>query len=227
MNPIARALIGFGTVGGAIGGGFVLNNYLSSENIKSKLEASGFELLGQEASNSATWNEILENYKIVVAKGDTYKFDDFLGTNPANDGTPKAVDVLKKKCEETLAKKLNEDKENQLYEKAKKWCTKPRTISESLGEGFTSLKTNVDDANEEKEAWTKKVNDHKASQKDDERIAELDLSTTKDNSQIDADIKKIKEKCKTISGIKNHADGFEDSLKKFETWCAIKNESKG
>ncbi|OAL09972.1 hypothetical protein A6V39_03605 [Candidatus Mycoplasma haematobovis] len=227
MNPVARILIGGSAISGIVGGSMFLNKYLSNEDIESKLKANKYELLGQEEANNSVWEGILASYKIVATKNSKYKFDDFLGTETDASNPPKALSTLKQKCKEVLKKKLSEDEDSESYEKAKRWCTTPISISKlSEKEGYVALKDDVLDTKTDKDAWIQKIKDHKDPKNKDTIISDLVLSTEKDSSKIEENIKLIKNKCKTIGESKNHSDDWEGSLKKFKIWCSNKKDKE-
>ncbi|OAL09982.1 hypothetical protein A6V39_03655 [Candidatus Mycoplasma haematobovis] len=212
-----KGTIGLISVGGA--SGLVAHQLLSKQenkqknSIGDKLEREKYILLSQD---SQTWSTILDKYKEVTASKTNFKFDDFDGNKPSG-SDKEAVDILKDHCQKTLSKKETDADSNAVFEKARKWCVVPISVTEILDkQGFKALDTGAT-----KTGWEAKIKGYKTAAAGVQKIANLTLSTDA-NTTIEKDYTDIKEKCRTISTVKNHDATFEETLKGFELWCANK-----
>ncbi|OAL09987.1 hypothetical protein A6V39_03680 [Candidatus Mycoplasma haematobovis] len=215
MSTAIRALVGVGALGGVAGGGLLLNNFLSTENIQSKLEANGFKLLTDSADNNAVWQSILTSYR---ATTNTLKFEGFNGGTTAVSSDTESLNTLKQKCKDLTGKKVSEDKKNKLYDQAKKWCIVPVSVSKLLEKEYTPLNTNKDDKEADKSIWTTKISEHKNTGNQKKKITSLKLA--EGDRKEDEHLTQIKEQCKTIGETENHSDKFEEYQENYKDWCS-------
>lgn len=216
MNTtLIRAGVGLGTVGGVVGGGYFLNQQLSTETIEKKLIANKYELLGNE---SEEWTKVLENYKTTVGTKKDLQFGDFTGE-------PKEETKLKEECKKAI-EKLSSDKDS--YKKAEHWCTKPRTLTDVLQkEGLRLLITEENQDSKDQDEWNKKLDAYVKETTESKKfngiqIPKAGTDLKKDKKERD----EIKKKCKELDSKKHYESDFDSNLEKAKLWCAIENKDK-
>ncbi|AEW45525.1 hypothetical protein MHC_03325 [Mycoplasma haemocanis str. Illinois] len=202
MSKIAVAsVVGLGAAGA---GGFGIYHLYSPKeknavkSIRDKLISEGFRLL--DKSEQSHWTKLKDEYNKV--RTDVNKA--FTTTN-----TDIKEDDLKALCETSLKK----GKEDLDYQKAKKWCVVPVSVTQHLTNlGFTTLAT---DGNNSKSAWEGLVNEYEDSRNASHKISGLDtLSETK--------WEKIRDKCKEIMSKQSYDDSFDANLESSKRWCVAK-----
>ncbi|OAL10449.1 hypothetical protein A6V39_00095 [Candidatus Mycoplasma haematobovis] len=216
MSTLTRVVIGASTLGGVAGGGYLLHRQLSTDNIEKKLTTNKYQIL---EDSSKEWESILTSYQAIVSEDSNkhLKFNDFNGGSGQSD-------TLKEKCKETL-KKPSSSKED--YERAKHWCTSPRTLDSALKEqGFKTLSTDTENDEMDKTEWDKKLDEHI---KDTQDIQNKKFSVpeipVKAPSKKDKDTRAaIKKQCASLFAKKHYEKGFESNLEKAKLWCAIKEK---
>ncbi|OAL10004.1 hypothetical protein A6V39_03765 [Candidatus Mycoplasma haematobovis] len=211
-------LIGLGGMGALARQGYVAwKNTPKEMSISAKLEEEKYTLLSKGAGG---WDAILADYRTVVAKDASLKFDNFDGNEPAG-GTPKAVDKLKEKCE-NAKKQMTKGKRNELLKKARKWCVTPVKASALLtNRGFTVLPTNGDNTIASNPKWKQKIDNYKVARKGTTNMEKL-FEIQDNGAATDNDIAQIKTKCATFGETLNHKEEFEKHLQNVELWCADK-----
>ncbi|AEG73254.1 hypothetical protein MHF_0999 [Mycoplasma haemofelis Ohio2] len=186
---------------GGIGGGFgIYKLYGSSGDEKSssprtiadKLRDEKFSILG--SGSAQHWQNIKTEYD--KKKSDSTKV--FSSTGQLEDV-----------CKEVLAK----PEEDPDYQKAKRWCVTPVTISEHLSK-FSLKVLNTSDTTDQGE-WIKKVTEYEKPENADKKIADL---TTLNGSNKE---EQIRNKCKEITNKKSYEDSFFELLDKSKLWCFI------
>lgn len=223
MHIGIRAAIGIGSVGGVIGSGYYLNKLLSNENIQSKLEANKYTILTSDEKNKRDWDAILVAYKATITDpaNNKFKLENFEPKNPPSNEEDRSK--FQEACKKTLEKRTFEDtKEEEIYKKAKKWCTVPKKLIEILKEkGYRLLDSDDKDSSQ----WDAKLDDYEKSDKKFDNLATL-KEATKTLEKNEATRKKLKVECKKLEGKKHYEKDFEKELDKSILWCAVKETNK-
>ncbi|AEG72641.1 hypothetical protein MHF_0362 [Mycoplasma haemofelis Ohio2] len=200
------ALLGL-MAAGAIGGGVYFAYPSSSDpkpiaTIRGKLTKEKYVIL--QEGDSQHWQAVLDKYNSAEYKGKRFT---------TKEGTTSLED-LKKDCSTTLSKEEGDSS----YEKAKLWCTVPRTVQERLKDlGIEVLKTEGDDENTgDKSKWVALEGEYRNKGNND--IKELQLDTTTN----DTSWQKLRNKCKEHIGKDKWSDEYDYYLDKVAKWCSNK-----
>ncbi|OAL10444.1 hypothetical protein A6V39_00070 [Candidatus Mycoplasma haematobovis] len=221
MSLATRGLIGLGAIGSAVGGGYALTYAFSKDNIGSKLEANGYQLLSKDANNNEFWTEILKSYTAVVGSNSSLKFDSFAGGDSTSNQD--LMQQLQEHCEKSLKKRITEDNEKkEIYKRTEKWCTKPIEVSKRLDWlGFKALDVDQNKDTQVDE-WNSKLNKYKDAKKTKQPTFPTGLT---DN--VDADNRnKIKKACEVPLKKKTYEADYETSLENAKEWCSVKKDKQ-
>ncbi|OAL10520.1 hypothetical protein A6V39_00450 [Candidatus Mycoplasma haematobovis] len=216
MSNVVRVAVGLGAISGVAGGGLLLNKFLSTEDIQSKLKANSLEILDSN-NNDDIWKKILASYKEVSAKEPKFKFSG----EEVSDETK-----LKKQCEDTLKKKAGEDNEsNNYYDKAKRWCTVPTSVEKVLGKERIILSTDTTPTKdkENQAEWDEKIKKY-TDQTNKDKIDNLDLGSKAITDVKPENRTRIREACKKLNEKHSFEEGYEEAIKKSQTWCSIEKK---
>ncbi|AEW45600.1 hypothetical protein MHC_03700 [Mycoplasma haemocanis str. Illinois] len=183
---------------GSIGGGFGIYK-LYTENRKSnltrtiadKLRSEKFSLLGRSTEDAKHWQDIKGEYEKKKNSSEAFS------------SSAQLEDI----CLEVLTKPETDSD----YQKAKRWCVTPVTISEHLNK-FNLKALNTSDTTDQA-AWTNKVTEYEKQENANKRIS--DLATLNESSKWE----QIRNKCKTITSKKSYEDSFSELLDKSKLWC--------
>lgn len=218
-----KSAIGIAGVGGATFVAFQGYQYSKKEqtvndSVADKLTENKYKLL---TDNSNTWATVLEKYKELLKSSQEFKFDSFDGTKPS-DSSEKAEDILKHHCKGALSKKKSDTDSNVAFEKAKKWCVEPISISKLLtAQKYDVLKAEGDLQQKDKSKWDEKIKQYRTSNEKTKKFENLNLGN--DSAEVEeANYKTIREKCNEVNKIMNHDATFEEDLKGFVLWCVNK-----
>ncbi|CBY93018.1 hypothetical protein HF1_10100 [Mycoplasma haemofelis str. Langford 1] len=203
MNHL-YTLAGAGALGAASGGAYLIHNSISKTSeptLRSRLEKEHYSVMDPSDGN---WTTVLSKYKEAGVLADK-KFSDLSG-----EVTDQS---LKQKCNSVLS-----SGDSSLYEKAKLWCTVPRTIQQRLEDlKITLLKTTGDDENGDKTNWNK-LKDKYQKATSDQKIKDFTIATpSADNAW-----QSLRTECaKHLSKDRWDAE-YDYFLDKVTTWCSSK-----
>ncbi|AEW45688.1 hypothetical protein MHC_04160 [Mycoplasma haemocanis str. Illinois] len=198
-------IVGVGALGVAFGGGAYLvhssTTKTSESTLRDRLKKDHYLVMDPHDGN---WTTVLLKYKdtgILANK----KFSDLTG-----EITDQA---LKKKCNRVLS-----SNDSSLYEKAKIWCTVPRTIQQRLEDLKTKLlKTVGDDESGDKASWNKlKDKYHQATV--DQKIKGFTIN----NPSEDNAWQSLRTECAKHLNKERWDDEYEYYLDKVSDWCSNK-----
>ncbi|OAL09957.1 hypothetical protein A6V39_03530 [Candidatus Mycoplasma haematobovis] len=210
MNIPAKVGISLGALSGVGGLGYIVQQQLTTSDISSKLIKEDYELL---EDNAIEWAEILVSYKATVGTNTKLKFEGFESTTSTNE--------LPRLCKEATKVDLAKDTDGAIYERAKKWCTKPRTLENLLdaqGKRFLDTDSKTDN---EQEKWNEKLDAHNsAGTSNTNKFSQLDLLTSGSLQKNPETRNKLKEKCASLKNKKHHEKDFEKELRQAELWCS-------
>ncbi|OAL10603.1 hypothetical protein A6V39_00865 [Candidatus Mycoplasma haematobovis] len=218
MNSVAKAGIALGVLGGASGLGYVaIQQFTTTNDIASKLAKENYQLLNNSSSD---WTQILASYKEVIKTKTELKFGDFDGTTPTTD-TEKELQRL---CNEATKLDLSKDTNNTTYNKAKKWCTKPKPLTSVLKDkGYRMLKTDAQ-GDHESDLWDTKLESYNTSTANaSKKFSGLDLLTQNVLKKDEATRNKLRERCRNLENKKHYEKEFEDKLDQAILWCSTDN----
>lgn len=220
LKPLLPIGVGVTAIGG---GAYGLTQLLSQEDIASKLKARKYEILTEDPKHEEHWTSILESYKKVAATNSPLKFEGFNGENKSPEH-PNAKDKLKELCKETISKAISEDDKEASYNKAKKWCVVPQTVSQRLTrDGLMSLNTSKAEASENlhKKQWEDKIADYIKSDNQHKITKPIWADDQQPKTSDPADIKKLIEQCKKLQETKTHQEDYETIFEDAKRWCAV------
>ncbi|CBY92823.1 hypothetical protein HF1_08150 [Mycoplasma haemofelis str. Langford 1] len=184
-----------GAVGTAAAGAYHYGAFSSkSPNIGDRLQTEKYTLLKE--SDSTNWTKSLAQYKKKNSDKSTY--------------TEKE---LKDLCKKLLSQ---EERENDSYSEARKYCVVPTTISGRL----TSLNLNVLDAtgSGDVEKWKGLSKEYKTKGIDSKKLDDLvntNISDENDSGNT------LKSKCKTVLEKEHWDDNYDSLIKGAESWCTL------
>ncbi|CBY92522.1 hypothetical protein HF1_05140 [Mycoplasma haemofelis str. Langford 1] len=201
MNHL-YTLGGLGVLGAASGGAYLIHNSISKPaplSLKSKLENEKYSFMGDDDGN---WDTVLSKYNESSISVDR-KFADLTGTV--------TKDSLKKKCDGVLS-----SGDGSLYEKAKLWCTTPRSIQQRLEDlKIGILKMDGEDDNGDKDTWVKLKDKYKGASPE-QKIRGFELT-----SPDEADSwKKIRTACSGHMSKSRWDADYDYYLEKAMVWCS-------
>ncbi|OAL10703.1 hypothetical protein A6V39_01365 [Candidatus Mycoplasma haematobovis] len=174
--------------------------------VKSQLESKGYIPL---TKGSTHFTAILSSYTTISKAKAALKFGTFTGEGDTRD--PK--DILWEHCQNAF----NDDVSDDLFNKTRKWCVEPISVSSILTkQGHTKLDTSSQDVGI-KGKWDAKITKHRK-QDSTQKIATLDVGTGV-TEITDEHRNRIKQKCNEIGEVKSHDDKYEDNLGIFKIWC--------
>lgn len=212
MHTLTKTGITIGTLGGLGGIAYIAQQQLAKNDISKKLTSENYELLGVNENN--TWVKILDSYREVIKVHQALKFDGF------NDNEANAIDELKKLCNEATKTEPSKDKDGLLYAKAKKWCTKPRKLTDILkqekGRDLLSINKS-EDLDENK--WNKMLESYNESNSNN-KFANLDLLTNSKLEKNKTTRDKLRDACRTLTIREHYEKDFEKELEQAVLWCS-------
>ncbi|AEW45519.1 hypothetical protein MHC_03295 [Mycoplasma haemocanis str. Illinois] len=196
MNSLKLGLSllgGTGIVSTAVAGAYHYGYFSSKTNtIKDRLINEKYQLLKE--GDSSHWTESLKKYKEKHPSESSYD-------------EPK----IKKLCQD-LVGRVNFSKED--YNKAKKYCVVPQTISERLKAlEFTLLDTNGSNSTTK---WKSLSDEYKNTGENDKKLSDLNKSEV-GNGDSNGD--KLKSKCKDVSSKTHWEDNYDSLLENTKRWC--------
>ncbi|OAL10459.1 hypothetical protein A6V39_00145 [Candidatus Mycoplasma haematobovis] len=225
MSALTRGVIGVCALSGVCGGGYGLHKLLSNDSIESKLKANEYVLLTNSIEHEKHWDEILASYKATIQADNNskFKFDNFVISNTQPNAEDKTK--LKEHCKKTLKKRTFEDNEEAEYNKAKRWCVIPSTVSEKLAtDKFEVLDTTTGDGatNKHDNEWAKKIKAYIDSKNTNKIASWTNGAPTQDNKE---DKEKLINKCKELVNTKTHQPNYEKAFEDAKNWCIMPKES--
>ncbi|AEG73251.1 hypothetical protein HF1_09140 [Mycoplasma haemofelis str. Langford 1] len=166
-------------------------------NLRSKLTSQGFTILTSAPENQKHWEEIKTEYDKVKAI-------------PSKSFHPTSQEVTIPYLQDLCKTQLEQDRDD-LFENVKRWCVVPTTISNHL----VNLKLtplSISDSDEpDKSNWEALAKEYGTS---GEQVSDWTIPPS--------EWKKLKEKCKEVSGKKNYDDDFNFGLHTSMRWCVKK-----
>ncbi|AEG73600.1 hypothetical protein MHF_1364 [Mycoplasma haemofelis Ohio2] len=208
-----KSTMAAGAAGGVLGGAYLAKPYLfpEKENIRSKLEKAGWEIL-PHTGNDSDWTAIYEKYKLKAAN-DLSRLDETVTQNEANNtGIPK----LKKSCQSALSKEFSES----LYKSAVRWCVVPVSVESRLQYlgGYTKINIDENNTSVDHETWKQREATFKSNS--DKNSSDFGITFPASPSDQEANIKEIKKGCKKHLERKNYEDDFGSSIQNARRWCS-------
>ncbi|AEW45252.1 hypothetical protein MHC_01930 [Mycoplasma haemocanis str. Illinois] len=202
MNVLKIGLASTASLGGVVGGGFLIKNAISSkekQTLSTRLTSEGFELLND--SHSSQWSTSLSKYNSKKASG--------------VEGI--SEDKLKSICKELLSKDKRSEED---YNKAKRYCVVPQNISTRLSKlGFTALNTTE---STHQQQWTTLATAYVTKGTGNNQIESLSLQA--ENSNKD-NWSKLRDKCKVVVEKDHWTEDFDAYLEKAKMWCTLESIS--
>ncbi|AEG73154.1 hypothetical protein MHF_0896 [Mycoplasma haemofelis Ohio2] len=182
---------GTGVVGAAAAGAYHYGSFSPKINtIKDKLGKEKYQLLKE--GDSSHWTESLQKYKEKHPSESSYDERKMKGL-----------------CSNLLGK---EDSHTEDYNKARKYCVVPKTISERLQIlGVTLLNTDNADAAK----WKSLSDEYKKTGENDKKLSDLDKSKVEGDSNND----QLKNKCKEVAAKTHWEDNYDSLLENTKRWC--------
>ncbi|CBY92910.1 hypothetical protein HF1_09020 [Mycoplasma haemofelis str. Langford 1] len=202
---IVPSLAGLGGAAGIGGGLYLMNgnsqtpNKSEDKTIRSKLKKAGFDIL--DTNGSAHWGDLKTQYN--KAKQTASKIFD-TGDKDVTE------DELKGLCKVALDK----GEEDASYEKAKRWCVVPVSVTAHLNKwGLKAISTEKS-GDTQQTKWTELASKYGTGENKIKDVATLTGSNTWET---------LRDKCKEIGEKKNYEDDFDAHLLPFQGWCSTKN----
>ncbi|CBY92980.1 hypothetical protein HF1_09720 [Mycoplasma haemofelis str. Langford 1] len=190
---------GAGAVGAAGGGAYLIHNSISktpTPTLESKLSGEKYLIMD---SSDGNWATVVEKYNHTNTAANK-KFSDLIGT--ATDQS------LKQKCKSALA-----SGDDALYEKAKLWCTVPRTVQQRLEDlGIRTLKMEGQD---DKDTWNTLKGKYKDAT-EQQKIKELTISTLEGENAW----QQLQTACKGYAAKDKWDADYDYFLEKVKVWCS-------
>ncbi|AEW45686.1 hypothetical protein MHC_04150 [Mycoplasma haemocanis str. Illinois] len=197
ISPV-KLVLGLGAISVTVGGGILVVKSMkdsSTVTVKDRLKKDGYFPL--DVGKSDGWNEVLTAYN---QKKDSpnLRFDH--GNEQISEQRLKDI------CEDLF----KSDEKDSKYEKVKKWCVVPNSVSQVLlSKSFAVLDT-TKTGDEDKTKWEALKTQYK-----DNDIPNFSFQTNQD-------WKALRTKCKELVEKKPWDNDYEDSITHAEKWCTDK-----
>ncbi|CBY93014.1 hypothetical protein HF1_10060 [Mycoplasma haemofelis str. Langford 1] len=196
LSP-AKLVLGLGATSATVGGGvWVVKSMEGSPKvtIKDRLKRDGYSPL--DVGKSDGWSEVLNAYNQKKDSPDL-RFDH------GNE------QISEQRLKDTCAEVFKEDEKDSKYEKAKKWCVIPNSVSQVLVSKSLKVLDTSKTGEEDKTKWEPLKTQYK-----DNDIPNFSLTSQ--------DWKVLRTKCKDLVGKKPWDDDYKTSITHAERWCIDK-----
>ncbi|AEG72788.1 hypothetical protein MHF_0516 [Mycoplasma haemofelis Ohio2] len=196
MNALKMGLTSTAALGGAVGGGFLIKNAISSDEkptVSTRLVSEGFELLN--ASHTSHWSTSLSKYNSKKASG----------------AADISEDKLKSICQELLSKDKEAEED---YKKARRYCVVPQNVSTRLSKLGLNVLTTTENTHQQQ--WTSLAASYVTKGTGNNQIESLTLQSANSDQ---TNWSKLRDQCKVVVEKDHWEENFDSYLEKAKMWC--------
>ncbi|AEG73652.1 hypothetical protein MHF_1418 [Mycoplasma haemofelis Ohio2] len=207
-----KLLLGSVSLGGVVGGGFLIKNYSSTpedKSLSSKLRSKKYELLSFNNDHDSHWGNIADAYKTQTESNSKLKINNttITGKETAD------LTSLKNACKAILEADFSQAN----YDLAIKWCVVPETVSSRMDkDGRKVLKLDSTDS-QESTIWEDLMKKHNSETTANKKFS--DLTETLETGETG--IAKLRGKCSSVKDKKTYEADYESSYQKIHDFCSV------